>query len=237
MLATLKHFPGHGDTEIDSHLGLPIIPHPRERLDAMELAPFRAGIAAGAGAVMVAHIELPALDPRTAPATFSRAVVTGLAAPRPGLRRPHRHRLDEDGRGRAHGAAGRGRGAAVQAGADVVLDSPDPVAAFTALKAAVASGQHRPRAARRVGAPRAAAPRRASACTARARCRSTAVPLAVGGRQHQAVARDDQRASADADQGRRRSRAAARCRAMPACCTCRCSTTRRTGASPRRAGR
>ena len=64
MLATLKHFPGHGDTDVDSHIGLPIITQPRERLDAIELAPFRAGIAAGADAVMTAHIELPALDPR-----------------------------------------------------------------------------------------------------------------------------------------------------------------------------
>ena len=78
MLATIKHFPGHGDTETDSHLGLPIITHPRDRLEALELLPFRAGLAAGAGAVMVAHIELPALDPEKAPATFSRAVVTDL---------------------------------------------------------------------------------------------------------------------------------------------------------------
>ncbi len=50
MLATLKHFPGHGDTAIDSHLGLPVIQHPRERLDQVELAPFRTGFAAGAAA-------------------------------------------------------------------------------------------------------------------------------------------------------------------------------------------
>ena len=67
MLATLKHFPGHGDTGVDSHLGLPVIQHPRERLDAVELAPFKAGIAAGAAGVMVAHIELPALDATAGP--------------------------------------------------------------------------------------------------------------------------------------------------------------------------
>jgi beta-glucosidase-like glycosyl hydrolase len=76
MLATLKHFPGHGDTETDSHLGLPIITHPRERFESVELPPFRAGIAAEAAGVMVAHIELPALDPENGPATFSRAVIT-----------------------------------------------------------------------------------------------------------------------------------------------------------------
>src|SRR6185436_10343896 len=78
-LATLKHFPGHGDTDVDSHLGLPIISHPRERLDRVELAPFRQGLAAGADAVMVAHIELPALDPADfSPATLSAPIVTGL---------------------------------------------------------------------------------------------------------------------------------------------------------------
>ena len=80
MLATVKHFPGHGDTDVDSHIGLPIIHHPRERLDRIELVPFRAGFAAGGpDAVMTAHIELPALDPAPAtPATFSRPVVEGL---------------------------------------------------------------------------------------------------------------------------------------------------------------
>ena len=63
VMATLKHFPGHGDTDVDSHIGLPVIKHPRERLDRIELPPFRMGIAAGADAVMTAHIEMPAIDP------------------------------------------------------------------------------------------------------------------------------------------------------------------------------
>ena len=79
MLATLKHFPGHGDTDVDSHLGLPIIRHPRDRLDAIELAPFKAGLAGGADAVMIAHIELPAFDDAGGtPATFSSRIVTEL---------------------------------------------------------------------------------------------------------------------------------------------------------------
>src|SRR5581483_53682 len=61
MIATIKHFPGHGDTDVDSHLGLPVITYDRARLDAVELVPFRRGIASGAPAVMAAHIELPAL--------------------------------------------------------------------------------------------------------------------------------------------------------------------------------
>jgi len=61
--ATAKHFPGHGDTNVDTHLGLAVITHPRERLDQVELVPFRAAIAAGVDAIMSSHIVLPALDP------------------------------------------------------------------------------------------------------------------------------------------------------------------------------
>ena len=63
VIATAKHFPGHGDTAIDSHRGLPEINVSRERLNAVELTPFRATIAAGVGSVMVAHIGLPQIDP------------------------------------------------------------------------------------------------------------------------------------------------------------------------------
>jgi beta-N-acetylhexosaminidase len=63
VLATAKHFPGHGDTNIDSHRGLPIIDLPRSRLDAVELVPFKAVANAGIGSVMVAHISLPQIDP------------------------------------------------------------------------------------------------------------------------------------------------------------------------------
>jgi beta-N-acetylhexosaminidase len=62
ILATAKHFPGHGDTNVDSHRGLPIIDLPRTRLDALELVPFKAVVDAGIGSVMVAHISLPQID-------------------------------------------------------------------------------------------------------------------------------------------------------------------------------
>jgi len=141
-LATLKHFPGHGDTDVDSHLGLPVIRHSRERLDQVELAPFRAGLAAGAHAVMIAHIELPALDPEPGtPATLSRAAVTGLL----------RGELGFDGliytdSMAMHAVArmlppGPAAVRAVKAGNDVVLHSPDDVAAFEAVKAAIATGE------------------------------------------------------------------------------------------------
>lgn len=63
MLSTAKHFPGHGDTSVDTHLALPIIEHPRDRLDKVELPPFKAAVQAGVSAVMSSHIGLPALDP------------------------------------------------------------------------------------------------------------------------------------------------------------------------------
>ena len=74
VLATAKHFPGHGDTALDSHLALPVVPHPRSRLESVEFAPFRAAIQAGVGAIMTAHVVYPALDPNQ-PATLSPAVI------------------------------------------------------------------------------------------------------------------------------------------------------------------
>lgn len=76
IATTVKHFPGHGDTSIDSHLGLPVIDHPRRRLDEIELAPFRAAIAAGVSGVMTTHILFPAIDDD--PATLSHAILTGI---------------------------------------------------------------------------------------------------------------------------------------------------------------
>ena len=141
MLATLKHFPGHGDTDVDSHLGLPIINHPRERLDAIELAPFRAGVAAGADAVMVGHIELPALDPAEfSPATLSKPIVTGLLRGQMkfvGLIYTDSMGMDAVAKRLPPGEAAV---RAIQAGNDVVLNSPDDAAAVAAIKAAMQSG-------------------------------------------------------------------------------------------------
>lgn len=79
ILATGKHFPGHGDTGTDSHLDLPRISHSRERLDTLELVPFRKLIADGLGAMMVAHLAVPALEPEPiTPTTLSKKVVTDL---------------------------------------------------------------------------------------------------------------------------------------------------------------
>ena len=78
-----KHFPGHGDTAADSHHELPLIEHPSERLDAVELVPFKAAIAAGVASIMTAHILIPALDEER-PATLSPAIVDGLLKQRLG---------------------------------------------------------------------------------------------------------------------------------------------------------
>ncbi len=79
VISTLKHFPGHGDTATDSHRALPVIPHAMDRLAAVELVPFRRGIEAGADAVMIAHISLPAIMPADGlPATVSPDVIQGL---------------------------------------------------------------------------------------------------------------------------------------------------------------
>lgn len=186
MLATLKHFPGHGDTEVDSHLGLPLIAHPRERLEAIELPPFKAGIAAGAAGVMVAHIELPAIDPEKIPATFSAKVINTLLRPGfDGLIYSDSMKMDA-----ITDMAPPGEAAvrAVKAGIDVILDSPDSAAAAAAIVAAVKSGdiprERVEQSARRI--------LEAKARLGLHRTRTVnldSVPLSVGGRKHDAVAR------------------------------------------------
>ena len=78
VLTTAKHFPGHGDTATDTHLGLAVLPADRARLENTELPPFRAAIRQGVDAVMSAHIAVPALDAPETPSTLSSAVLTGL---------------------------------------------------------------------------------------------------------------------------------------------------------------
>lgn len=78
VMAAAKHFPGHGDTTVDSHLSLPLIPHDLPRLESVELLPFRRLIAEGVGSVMTAHVRFPAVEPDALPATLSSKVVRGL---------------------------------------------------------------------------------------------------------------------------------------------------------------
>lgn len=85
VLTTAKHFPGHGDTDTDSHNALPVINHPLERLDSLELYPFRKIIEAGIGGIMVAHLDIPALDASGVPSTLSKPIITGLLKERLGF--------------------------------------------------------------------------------------------------------------------------------------------------------
>ena len=79
ILAAIKHFPGHGDTDKDSHLDLPVVPHNLERLEKIEIAPFKALMNKGIGGVMVAHLYVPSLEnEKGIPASVSKKIVTGL---------------------------------------------------------------------------------------------------------------------------------------------------------------
>jgi beta-N-acetylhexosaminidase len=79
VIATAKHFPGHGDTSTDTHYAMASVPHDKARLQAVELAPFRAAISEGVDAIMTAHVMFPAIEPDTSvPATLSKAVLTDL---------------------------------------------------------------------------------------------------------------------------------------------------------------
>jgi len=141
MLATLKHFPGHGDTDVDSHLGLPLVPHARARLDEIELPPFRAGIAAGAAAVMTSHILLPGLDPQPdTPATFSAPVTTMLLREELGF---HGLVLTDSMKMQGLAKIASPREAVVRAilaGHDLLIDLPDAEDAFFAVAAGIDRG-------------------------------------------------------------------------------------------------
>jgi beta-N-acetylhexosaminidase len=79
LLTTAKHFPGHGDTNVDSHVDLPELPFTRQRLDTLEEYPFREAIKAGISGIMIAHMDIPALDTtKNLPSTLSRKIVTGI---------------------------------------------------------------------------------------------------------------------------------------------------------------
>ncbi len=78
VAGSAKHFPGHGDTDVDSHLALPLLPFTSQRIDSLELYPFKHLIAEGIDMVMVAHLSIPSLDPSGTPSSISKPIVTGL---------------------------------------------------------------------------------------------------------------------------------------------------------------
>jgi beta-N-acetylhexosaminidase len=141
VLVTAKHFPGHGDTDVDSHLGLPRLEVSRERLDAMELKPFEAAIARGVDSIMTAHMAVPALEPSGMPATVSHNVLTNL------LRDELKFKgLIVTDAMTMQGLAmlfdsGEGSVRSIVAGADVLLMPPDPDKSVRAVVGAVEDGR------------------------------------------------------------------------------------------------
>lgn len=132
-----KHFPGHGDTDVDSHLGLPVLPFDRTRLDSLELYPFRRLIAEGVDMVMVGHLSVPALDATGTPASISKPIVTGLLRQEMGFQGI----IITDALG-MNGVSGQGNAAveAYKAGVDILLMPKDPQATIDELDAAFRKG-------------------------------------------------------------------------------------------------
>nr|WP_082686844.1 glycoside hydrolase family 3 protein [Bacillus sp. FJAT-27445] len=140
VIATAKHFPGHGDTAVDSHYGLPIINHDLETLHKVDLAPFKAAIAAGVDSIMTAHIVVPALDDSGLPATLSKPILTDLL----------RKELGFDGliitdsldmSGANVVPADRIAVEAFKAGSDILLNPPNVEVAYNAVLNAVNNGE------------------------------------------------------------------------------------------------
>ncbi len=141
VLTTAKHFPGHGDTSVDSHLQLSSIQSDQTHMDKVEFAPFRAAIEEHVDAIMTAHIAVPALDAPDVPATLSAAIMTGV------LRKDLKFQgivvtdaLEMGGIAKGF-SSGEAAVRALEAGADVLLMPPDPEAAIRAVAAAVQKGR------------------------------------------------------------------------------------------------
>ncbi|MFF1438412.1 glycoside hydrolase family 3 protein [Streptomyces sp. NPDC058295] len=141
VAATAKHFPGHGDTAVDSHTGFPVITHSREEWETLDAVPFRAAIAAGADSLMTAHILVPALDDSGDPATLSRPIVTGILREKLGYDGVVvTDALDMAGVRTKYGDD-RVPVLALKAGVDQLLNPPDLDVAWNAVLKAVQDGE------------------------------------------------------------------------------------------------
>lgn len=141
VLLTVKHFPGHGDTSVDSHMGLPSLSADRARLESTEFVPFRAAIEAGVDSVMTAHMAVPALGADDVPATASKPVLTGV------LRGELKFSglivtdaMDMAGLTKQM-PGGEAAIRALEAGADVLLMPPSAEVAIKSIVAAVRQGR------------------------------------------------------------------------------------------------
>jgi len=139
--AAAKHFPGHGDTAVDSHYGFPVITHTREEWEAIDAPPFQAAIDAGIDVIMTAHIQVPALDPSGDPATLSKPILTDLLRGEMG----YDGVIVTDSLGMAGVREKYGDDRvpvlALKAGADILLNPPDLDVAFNGVLDAVRSGE------------------------------------------------------------------------------------------------
>ncbi|OHE79919.1 MAG: hypothetical protein A2107_04335 [Verrucomicrobia bacterium GWF2_62_7] len=141
VLVTAKHFPGHGDTATDSHIGLGVVDASRERLERVELAPFRAAIAAGVDSVMTAHLAVPALETAKIPATTSPAILTGLLRGELGFKGiVSTDAMDMQGLTKLF-PPGEAAVRSLLAGADLLLIPADPDKAIQGVVEAVNSGR------------------------------------------------------------------------------------------------
>ncbi len=141
VIATAKHFPGHGDTKDDSHFALPVVSHTRDEWDRLDAPPFRAAIAAGIDSIMTAHIVLKALDPSGDPATLSKPIITGVLRGELGFEGlVVTDSMEMAGVREKYGDA-EAAVRAIEAGADQVLIPPAPEQAFAAVLKAVRSGR------------------------------------------------------------------------------------------------
>jgi len=141
ILTTAKHFPGHGDTAVDTHLNLATIPADMDRLQRLELVPFKAAIEANVDAIMTAHIAVPALAPPDLPATLSPAILTDLLRKQLGFKGlVITDALDMGGIAQGFSNADAAV-RALEAGADTLLMPADPDVAIRAVVAAVENGR------------------------------------------------------------------------------------------------
>ena len=143
-IATGKHFPGHGDTETDSHVALPVIRHDRARMDSVELRPFQAAIDAGMGAIMTAHISVPALNGGLRePSTLSPLVLTNVLRDDMGFGGlVFTDAMDMSSISRRH-SPGEAAVRAIEAGADVILMPASVRQAIDGIVEAVRTGRLR----------------------------------------------------------------------------------------------
>ena len=141
-LSSAKHFPGHGNVSVDSHLSLATVPGSRKELEATELVPFRAAIAAGVSSVMPGHLNVPAFEPDpSVPATISRNIMTALLRDELKFKGLIVTDAMDMGGVTSQFAPGDAAVRAVEAGADVLLQLPVPDAAMASLEQAVKSGR------------------------------------------------------------------------------------------------